>query len=469
MVGRSREFRGNRKGLSPLVLIMIILVTVMVAISWYQATITGGSNQGSQILDQRRVGNLDLQLQNMVQYLHESFGMDVMRASWYTANRSGRPEDEAKYRYWLCQEERKDDEAKLQIPPKKKVRKLVSNRSRALFEQRLDQISGNRDGYKHSAEGLSCVNVGYQVDSNASLGRGGTAGERSSITESVREAAQGGPGEIAQSPQHDDFLASFDIRDVSVEPQEGNLSRSREDRDMRERIRYNRMWYIYSVMSDWVEERPVKEMIKDQVKSVRDFGRDEEENTGPCGWFGGGFPDAALCRNKHPDWLEARISNGIADGLDKLEAGEEYFNQEGVSCRVRFNSKDGEDYPGYEIQIESQNIGKHDSFLTWKCITKWKLKFEIRLDYTLICEDERFESMPMDKLRTLKWKVDMSYKVKDEDVTGGKYEKSMCTQKSGPIDVDPEEYRECSVEETKPRDINICETDVNTIENFNPE
>ncbi|MDY6789188.1 MAG: hypothetical protein SVV03_04470, partial [Candidatus Nanohaloarchaea archaeon] len=402
----------SRKGVSALVLVFLILTIALAAVFWYRANITAGTSQQDRLIERTELEETDFRLQNAVQYLQTSFGIEASNSSWRTANWSGRQDKRPKYRYWVCQQGAGGDSARIQIPPVDKVRETMSEKTEEAFEDRIEEVRGERNNYRYEVGDLQCVETGYKTP--------------------------------MYSSDNDDFKNGFAIEGISVNYTEGNRSRSIQDIDMEDRLVYNRMWYIYDIIGKWAKNNEKKMLPRRKVKKfVRDDSSDSETVVGPpgaCALFDA-YPDPQICVPGQPRRLTEETNNGLREAVEKLMNDPKYFGGEGISCKYDWNSKGGRDYPSFKIKPEvtrtpsvimpiPQTCGLADAsaacIFVWECTTSWYLKFTARLDYTLTCKDKFFKSVPREDLKPVKWKIDLSYQFEEKSDTDGGYDVGAC-------------------------------------------
>jgi hypothetical protein len=54
----------------------------------------------------------------------------------------------------------------------------------------------------------------------------------------------------------------------------------------------------------------------------------------------------------------------------------------------------------------------------YDCITRWHLSYKAYLDFTVACTDEKYKSIPSEDMEKQRWKIDLSYQVQENHVSG---------------------------------------------------
>jgi hypothetical protein len=139
-------------------------------------------------------------------------------------------------------------------------------------------------------------------------------------------------------------------------------------------------------------------------------------------------------KSPHPRRFARAASKGIGVELEKFESDTE------LECSFSYNKEDhreeGARYPGMRItpKVDKKKIQGPlcgcdaprvngtcpQSARVYKqtCITSWFLSAEAYLDFTMSCQDRKFQAVPNATLQNLEWSIDLSYTIKDSSPDG---------------------------------------------------
>lgn len=453
-------------------LVFIIFAVGMMAVTWFQANVAGGAELEDEIIRQAEHDDADYRLQNTLGYLQEAFFTSSERGSDDAASMSGRYQEDPEYRYWQC-------DSNPQPATVEEARNASSTFIVQDFDERINEIHGIRGEYIYDIGPLACAETGYYD-----------------------------PRDVEDN---DHFQTAYEIEDVAVH-REGidaeeedvlrdmDITREEEDVIQTRDILYNRYWFMYETLREWVEEErdTVKDTVREHMEEVPDsqalsnrmcIVNPEEECV---------FPEPYSCFYNHQTWLDAAVNDGLSEEMDRLETSPDYFNDSNVRCHVQFNEwRDDPDpdrnvtFPGHEVEprvdYDWENTGRccdskyhgdeeppedvPDDFddddcdaYYHDCTTSWYLAFESYVDAQLICEDQRFNTVPREEeLEHLEWRVDFSFTV-EEDEPGDQYDvddETECLERARPpVSYLPLTLNQCTFEDEA---LETCEVPVDTI------
>lgn len=428
----SRTGSRTGMGLGMILVVFIIFAAGVMAVTWFQANILGGAEKEAEILSQSEMDDIDYRLQNALVYMQEAFFTSSERGTDEAAGMSGRYKNESQFRYWYCK-------GSPQPATVREVRNASSTFIMQDFAERLNEVHGIRNGYIYQVGALQCTETGYR--------------------------------EPFDTPQNDRFTTAYMVNGVNVTRTDGSVKRGVDNATQGKEIFYNRLWYMYDVLKRWVEQEDMKDNVREELAKVRDSKARENTRciTGPEQCV---YPQPYSCQIKHKQWLDRAVNHGLDREMRKLELEPEYFNGTNVDCRVTFNTDDaGTTFPGHEViprvnrraENTSVKCGNNPSRWQYRCITEWYLAFESYLDYTVICEDQKFNTVPRDKLEHLDWNIDVSYTVTEQlpdgefDIEGTRW--ACLEHAEPPVSYLPLQLNECNVGDTDPE---RCETPVDT-------
>ncbi|MDY6778067.1 MAG: hypothetical protein SVU32_05335, partial [Candidatus Nanohaloarchaea archaeon] len=273
------------------------------------------------------------------------------------------------------------------------------------------------------------------------------------------------------TPKNDDFRMGATIRSVNVTATDGSVSRGRAPVTTVRRVMFNRYWFLYKVLKNWLNTeasatpnglkdsvRAEIQDVKDQAKRTNTFCRDDKDSDDdsqetPSDWCkkNNKFPQPRM-KQGHIQDLDQAVAAGLEKEMTRLEEHEDYFGGHDVSCTTYMNRKNGYSYPGFDIiktnvkktQIKGSKCGCmsgdrewipddpgppedeghyvcHDKKFNYYCKTEWDVVFNARLDYTLTCTDNKYRSVPRDRLSKVAWSIDLSYVIQERHIGGGTY------------------------------------------------
>ncbi len=443
-------------------IVFLIFAISMLGISWFQANVIGGEAVEDEIMRQSEFDDADTRLQNTLTYLQEAFFTSGERGTDEAGSMAGRYQNDPEYRYWLCENEP-------QPATLEEARNASGTFVMADFADRINEVHGIRNNYIHEIGSLQCSEVGYY--------------------------------EPRKTPDNDHFKSAYQIEDAGVYREDEDITRDVENITQKRDILYNRYWYMYEILKVWVQNEDMKDevrqAIREQVPDTKEAPQNRmcvENPEQECE-----TPGAYSCRFKHEAWLNGAVYDGLEAEMRKLETAPEYFNNTGVSCHVEFNElrdqpdRDGPNisFPGHRVEPRGNTGGdtgiccddkKHhgddepDSpdddddddgcdATYYDCGGQWYLAFESYLDFTVVCEDEKFNTVPMeDDLEHLSWEIDLSYTVQEEE-QGEEYDVpgtwTECIERAHPpVSYLPLTLNPCTFEE---EELDTCEVPVETI------
>ncbi len=423
----------KRRGMNTLVVIFMVIAVSVVGISWFQANISGGSSEQEDLLTQFGVDDVDFRLQNSLLYLQAGFGMAGTNGTWEAGNMSGRRKEPVRYRYWYCQ-------GSEQIPSVRRVRNTTAQFTRQDFTTRMSELHGIRDNHIYRAEDIRCVETGYRT-----------------------------PMDTADN---DHFDMAFRIGNVSVATRDGTIARRAENVTRKDRIVYDRFWYMYDVMRQWVQNEDkndeartaVSNQVPDSQAKVNTVCLPGEPTTADCE-----YPTPAYNCEGHCGWVSSAVDDGMRREMRKLEEAEQYFNGSGVECTIIDNKKDGATFPGVDITVldnrhpPDNTSNRCPGGWDYQCRYSWRLQFTVKMDYTLQCIDTKFDSVPRsDDLTPVRWRIDLSHRF----TTTGNGDTYSCDTRLEPVQgCLPASPRSCGVSQPEPQ---LCQTSIDTTRPLDP-
>lgn len=441
--------------MSTIIMVFIIIVVSLAAISWYQANVQTGSEQQAQLNTQSAFYDLGFNLENARLYLSEAFYSSAMIGSNVAGNYSGRYPEDDPYRYWYC----KGDQ---QVPAPELAAYTASNATNVTFKERIEELRGIQGQSYYNIDDPSCIGTEVPTD----------------------------PDDIA--PSFNTHHSAFAINDITVGFTESDLERSANNLQSREPIKYNRYWYMYDRLQDFISQEDPAPYIENQLDDIDDEASDvnpdqcipnDEDPAEECT-----YPDAYVCQGIEQTAL-SKISSGIQEMVKELETNEDYFNSTSVSCSIKTNeAPSGTEYPG--VRVVPANVGKGPSDpkggcsdaecefscdysdesscndaagCTWggsdcspdgstpggesecendyngdweydsqlyDCITTWQHQFTAYVDFTLSCSDQKYSMVPGKEKQSVSWSIDMSFVASS---MGSGNEISTCPESGGSI------------------------------------
>ncbi|MFB6174639.1 MAG: hypothetical protein ABEJ87_01540 [Candidatus Nanohalobium sp.] len=426
------------KGASSLVAVFIILVISLIAVSWFRANTSAGTGLQEQIVQQSGVDTFNHRFENMKLYLENSLFYAGQKGSNLAANYSGRKWREPEARYWYCR-------GSPQAATVSQARNATSNFTLAEFNERINEIHGVRDNHIYSVGQVACLETGYQTPTDSS--------------------------------KNNEFEQGLKIESINLSRQNGDLKKSEENVTFAKDILYNRYWFIYSNLKEWVRNSDVENQVKSAMSSVKDQSARSETmcitDGSKCS-----YPSTFMCRTNHYDWLEKAVRNGLEKEMTQLERNQKYFNESRVSCSVSFNKNRNTDvpYPGFKVTInkgtQATNLssgptcgwtgdeeGKGTPKWSYRCTKGWNLDFQAVMDFTVTCKDKKYRMIPNKTRKNLQWKIDMSFKV-TESGNDKQYTENACNTLAEPgVSYKPLSLNSCSFSKTA----EICQTPVQTV------
>jgi hypothetical protein len=424
----------DRKGASTLVAVFIVMVISLIAVSWFRANTTSGTGAQERVIQQSGLDTFNHRFENAKLYLENSLFFAGQRGSDLAANYSGRRSQEQEARYWYCAGSK-------QVPDPVEVRNATSNFTIEKMRDRFEEVHGIRDNTVYSVGKASCLDTGYNS--------------------------------LPAEEYSDNFTQALEITSVNLTRQDGGLKMSEEDVTLAKDIKYNRMWYIYSTLKTWVNQEDLRDEISAHLSNVRDSKKATNQmcisKASECN-----YPSPYMC-SRHPLWFSGAVVEGLGDEMDRLESNENYFNGTGVECSIAMNRKNGQRYPGHVISlgVEKKAVNTTNSCACdewnatdeprhcvdydyrFNCNTEWTLGVQSTVDFTVSCRDEKFSQVPNSSLKSLNWKIDLSYKASDMSGDGS----FSCTNQVPPAGSPPVNPRECSYSGSP----STCSTPVETV------
>lgn len=421
----------DKKGASTLVAVFIILVISLIAVSWFRANTTSGTGAQERVIQQSGLDTFTHRFENTKLYLENSIFFAGQKGSDVAANMSGRNSREQEARYWYCA-------GSEQIPSPVEVRNATSNKTLEYMQERFEELHGIRDNTVYRVGKASCLDTGYNS--------------------------------LPAEEYSDNFTQALEITSVNLTRQDGDLKMSEKDVTVSKDIKYNRMWYIYSTLKKWVEQENLKDEISSHLSNVEDSktatNTECVSRASECN-----YPQPYMC-SRHPLWFSEAVIEGLDDEMDRLESNQDYFNETGLECSIAMNRKNGQRYPGHRISLgvdkeaenttntcacDEENATGHciDYDYRFNCKTMWTLGVRSTVDFTVSCRDEKFNQVPNSTLKSLNWKIDLSYTASDMSGDGS----FSCSTAVEPSSSPPVNPRECSYSASS----TTCSTEVKTV------
>lgn len=444
-----------RKGMSTIIMVFIIIIVSLGAISWYQANVQTGSGQQEQLNTQSAFYDLGFNLDNAKLYLSEAFYTSAMVGSDIAGNYSGRYPEEDKYRYWLCEGDKQPPDADL-------AAYTNSNATNETFKDRIQEIRGVHGQNYYAITDPSCVGTETPTD----------------------------PDDV--SPSFNTHNSAFSIEEVRVGVTESNLERSDSDIESREPIKYNRYWFMYDRLENFIQQEDPSSYVQTQLGKIDDTNTDtnpnqcipnDEDPMDECN-----FPDSYVCEGIGED-ATGKVTAALTEMAKTLENDQDYFNSTGVSCSFENNeAPSGVEYPGVtvsttpnnhytenggcgdtsceiscdyddttacenaagctmsggdctrdtSVDVGSESECENDYNGDWEydsteydCHTTWGHSFTAYVDTTLTCRDQNFAMKPEKKGQGhISWSIDLSFTASN---SGSGDDRSSCPESGGDI------------------------------------
>lgn len=426
------------KGINAMTTVMIVFLIALSIFSWISINQSVGSGEAAEFREEARLLEADRSIDKARLYIQSAFSMSAQRGTAEAANKSGRTGEDNNRRYWMCRGE-------TQTPSIEEVGHAASNNTQEILDERLREIRGPRNNWIYDVSKSSCVETGHN--------------------------------EPMDSPENDYFSSAAKIDEVSLTDRNQEILRSREDYITREKIQYNRYWYMYSTLDEWVDEADLSESVSNKLEEVnsRHTRTDNQCKTnvtdqsiedlcsGGTVDYGenGQYPEPQVC-GTIAQKASQKATEGVQEALADLE--EDYFDGQ-VSCNFEPNEDQiGNGYPGVNVDLVENKgtsgtgnncgIARDDvKGEIYECITNWRHQFTAYVDGTIRCSDQKFRSVPgNDSLQNMHWKIDVSFQASGT----GNDQKVACGTEGG--NKPPLTFRECNVnsEET-----NSCELQSN--------
>lgn len=450
-----------KKGMSTIIMVFIIIVVSLAAISWYQANVQTGSEQQALLNTQSAFYDLGFNLNNAKLYLSESFYSSAMRGSNIAGNYSGRYPEDDPYRYWMCA-------GSEQAPKADLVAYTASNATNVTFKERIEELRGIHGQTYFSIDDPSCVGTGIPAD--------------------VDDVP----------PSYNTHQSGFSIDKISTGFVEDDLERSENNINTREPIKYNRYWFMYDRLEDFVSNEDPAPYVADALSEIPD--KNTETNPDQClsDASACNYPNAYVCEGISNEATN-KITEGLIEMVEELETNEDYFNGTGVTCTVEQNeAPSGNKYPGVTVTPTSTNhytekdgcgtgscdlsCGTHDGDenacnnaggctfdsgdctrdpsvtisgetdcednydgdwsydkTLYDCHTTWQHQFTAYVDMTLTCTDRNYKMVPDKENTHVSWNIDMSFTASSL----GSGDTTSCPYQGG--SVPPQGLKQCAI------------------------
>lgn len=426
-----------KKGASSLVIVFIILVVSLIAVSWLRANTTSGTGLQSQIIQESGIDTLNHRFENTKLYLENSLFYAGQKGSDLAGNYSGRKWKNPEARYWYCK-------GSPQAASVTAARNATSNFTLKAFNDRIDEVHGIRERHVYSVGEVACLETGYNTPRD--------------------------------SVDNNRFKQGMKIESINVSRENGNLKSSKKNFTFSKEVIYNRYWFMYSNLKEWVRNTDVENEVTSALHQVEDH---DSRTTNQCLTDGSKctYPDTYMCQTNHGEWLESAISDGINEEINQLENNEQFFNGSNVNCNgpnYNENRNTGTPYPGIQVTINEgtgyRNIsgdtpcgwtgeeGESTPKWDYACTKSWDLDFQAYADFTVTCVDETYKMIPNKTRKPLTWKIDLSFTA-TETQEDSEYSESMCDTTVEPgVSYLPNQLNTCSFS----RSATTCQTPVDT-------
>jgi hypothetical protein len=311
------------KGINAMTMILILLLVAFAIFGWISTNQSVGTEQTEEISRATLFGEADRRLQKASLFLQSSLGISAQKGSQNASDRSGRISREQEASYWLCK-------GAPQPPKKDTAAATLANATGFYMQDRIDQIRGMRQNWLYDPGKTSCLAAGYNTPLN--------------------------------SPENDHFSVGVELDSLTVQNREGRIARSSSPLKIEEKVNYNRYWYLYSKLSEWVENNKLKKKIRKHLREIPDQGQVSKkvcvQKASECR-----YPSQKpfSCREKHIDSIETEVNEGMQEELRRMETSPDVFNETGVKCSYRFNkitlsaSSTELSYPGGAVYKIGQN------------------------------------------------------------------------------------------------------------------
>ncbi len=424
----------NSKGFSLITLVFVVVVVVIGGIAWYMNNSISGQGISREILENFKLQKVELENENSILYLEQALWDSTANASQTVSDLAGRNvtnETDTNLTYWRCDLDEVSNsgrEVTYQIPSIERVQLSLQNKTMTYLENILNQLHGIRDGVIYDVGGVKCAEVGYNTPLDSPLNsKYKTAG----------------------------IINKIDTTFESYKRERANLT-------FNDDIRYNRFWYMYTIMARWTQEQDMESDILSEMAKVYDWVDDvvcTPSCTCPC-------PYQPLCTRIPINWstlVRHAVDKGIEKGVNELESGSRYFNDNKISCGYGIEI----DYYDNIPYITNARIGRCGSWGQW-CLMYCRLDYEYNFegDIDISCTDQQYQSIPRKDLERLNWKIRFNVEATDPPNEGpfpppcDSLLSGSCKTIESPDRLGTDKFPECTV--TDP-EFKLCDTGVDTI------
>jgi hypothetical protein len=434
------------KGINSMIGIMIVFLIVITIFGWISIDSNVGEGKTEEIEDAALISEADRRLQKTQLYIKTSLGLSAQRGTQKSANQSGRLPKKRDNSYWMCKGSK-------QIPERDVVSYAASNATEEILKKRIDEVTGVRKNWVHSVTDLTCTETGYKTP--------------------------------LDSWKNDNFYVAAQVGEVKTQDKAGRIARAKGNYKMKEKVVYNRYWYLYSQLKKWTrnEGSQIQGKISGAIGSIDDriessesvcYDNESEEDgvtvdqlckdngIDPNAPPYGNYPDGLhLCREVEKK-AEKLTKKTVKQEVEKI--GENYFNGN-VTCQAAFNNYKQTQYPGVKVEPDNPSQGPVDLNTKcgldniddlegdlYSCYRSMQHRISVWVDFTVICRDKMFRTTPRpNSLTNIKWKINMSMGASN---TGSDHPRNQCSPKQG---IQPQIFHPCG----NPNDeTNSCSTGI---------
>ena len=496
-----------KKGASTLVAVFIILVISLLAVSWLQASNTSGSSVQRQLVEQSTIDSFNHEFESSKLFLSKGLSISTQKGSRETAVSSGRKWNEDEARYWYC-------DGSPQSPDKQTVRNSTANITEPYFREYIAQAHGIKNQRILDIGEPTCIEPGYNknLDSpennkfkvatdieaiNLSSMEGSLSRREQNITISS-EASRNRYWYMYSTLK--DWVNNEDLKD-SVRDKMEEVPDSQKE----ETTACGSSPSACSYAPSYTCKQKTKQQLENKVnKGLRQEMNKLEQNQNyfnnenvSCNFFMNeltvgqdtvDYPGFAVSKNTNTfanpqsppmkckdDGMETRTVtpdcynktvNGKCLETETVTGSCEYDQEKGKevcneykTCTKYEKKKEKVCPPSYEEPVCTTEMVEDppECGTNYECITEWHLTYKAYLDYTLVCTDNKYSSIPKDNLENQQWRIDLSYKVQENDISGKQIN---CNDRVSSKSYPPTTLNSCSFSKSA----NICNTGEKTVE-----
>ena len=398
----------RKKAFTTIIMVFIVLTIALVGITWYQVRSTTGPSEQEELVEESELTGLENSIYNVQQSLERIITFSGHKSVSTVSQKGGRQFAE----YWICKNH-------TQVPEKDVIIPNIKEQLRREYSQGTDELSRNTP---YQIEGISQI-------------------ETDDIEIKELERFE----DIDYS--NDRFNVSVDVGDITI--RKDGTTRKIEDVVINRTISGNRFWFLYDGLSSFVKENKdyIYRKTVSEIRQVPDTYILEDYHTmynhkyylpfalSEC-WEEGEGP--ANIQKRHPTKIRRAVESSL-DNITRILEKRYFYDQ--VDCSYSPNRMGDSDsvYPGISITSHDgqplapeldktctpgelcELFGVPSGFCEWCQFTCSKypkyLKFRVKTDYHITCEDEEYSRIPSSgpgNMEKLRWEFDISFTARDQ-------------------------------------------------------